>query len=90
MSERYTERYDKNHCHYYKRELTSVEDAKVEAFLADIFAVYEKHDMAICHEDGHGAFELVSNDEFYRKWLAAAKVRDLFECELTEENREKR
>lgn len=46
--------------------------ANVAAFVQDILDLYEKHDLAISHEDGHGAFEIVTADEFHAEWLANA------------------
>lgn len=44
----------------------------VDAFLADIEALSRKHGLAISHEDGHGAFLVVSVDQFDFSWLHAA------------------
>jgi hypothetical protein len=49
------------------------ESPHVDAFLKDIFEVYERHGLAISHEDGHGAFiiELVSAENVV--WLKHAQ-----------------
>jgi len=36
---------------------------EVEAFLAEINKVCEKHGMGIAHEDGHGAFLIVDYED---------------------------
>lgn len=45
---------------------------EIDAFLADIVAVCRRHGMAISHEDGHGAFEIVNLNESNLDWLDAA------------------
>lgn len=49
-----------------------IENEKVDAFLAEVWAVCEKHGLALSHEDAHGAFEVVNIDPGYRDWLMAA------------------
>ena len=52
-----------------------VENTKVDAFLAEIWAVCERHGMALSHEDGNGAFEVVSIGDpgcDWRAWLMEA------------------
>ena len=51
---------------------THGESPKVDAFLAEVRAVCERHGMAISHEDGQGAFEIVSLNEEVLAWLWAA------------------
>ena len=51
-----------------------MESAKVEAFIADILAVYVKHGMSISHEDEHGSFIIDHQDEDNEEWLKAAGV----------------
>jgi hypothetical protein len=46
----------------------------VEAFLADIFAVYRKHQLTIGHEDGHGGFLIREFDEGNIEWLDGASM----------------
>jgi len=50
-----------------------IENAKIDAFLAEVWAVCERHGLAISHEDGHGAFEIVSIDDGNRAWLMDAR-----------------
>ena len=45
---------------------------KITDFLQDIIKVYEKHGMAISHEDFGGAFTVVKLDEFHVNWLLHA------------------
>lgn len=52
-----------------------IENTKVDAFLEEIWAVCERHHMALSHEDGHGAFEVVSIEDGDRGWLLAANDR---------------
>lgn len=40
-----------------------VENPRIDAFLAEIETVCEKHGLSISHEDGHGAFEVVDYEE---------------------------
>lgn len=49
---------------------------EVKAFLADLMALYDKHGLAISHEDGHGGFIIVKDDGkpwpngySYRRWM---------------------
>lgn len=49
-----------------------VENAKVDAFLADIWKVCQQHGMSLSHEDGHGAFIVQPVDEENRRWLFEA------------------
>ena len=48
----------------------------VDAFLADLLAVCERHNMTLSHEDTHGAFVVLlkSPDEEHRAWLQEASV----------------
>lgn len=52
---------------------------QVKAFLADLVALYDKHGLALSHEDGHGAFIVVKDDRrvypngfSYRRWIGDA------------------
>lgn len=47
---------------------------KVEAFLADILAVYEKHKMSLGHEDNHGSFLIEKLSKENTDWLNAAAI----------------
>lgn len=47
---------------------------KVSAFMRDLFAVYEKHNMSLGHEDDYGAFLVEENCEANRGWLESAHV----------------
>jgi hypothetical protein len=42
------------------------------AFLDELEAVYHRHGLALSHEDGHGAFEIVNVADFDFDWLRAA------------------
>lgn len=48
----------------------------LETFFAELEAVCRKHGIAISHEDGHGAFELVLFNEVDMAWMRAAKWRE--------------
>lgn len=54
-----------------------VERQDVANFLEDIKVVYQKHNMSISHEDGHGAFIIVpySRDNF--DWLKECHIAGL-------------
>src|SRR5262245_11343204 len=43
-----------------------------QAFLLELFTLYRQHNMAISHEDGHGAFLLVNLDRHHINWMNAA------------------
>lgn len=45
-----------------------------KAFLKDIHEVYLKHNMALSHEDGQGAFMVTNYDKHYVDWLNDAIV----------------
>jgi hypothetical protein len=49
-----------------------VENAAVDAFLAEVVEVCRKHGMSISHEDGHGSFEIVAFSDENAEWLMAA------------------
>lgn len=51
---------------------TDGDTPKIDAFIEDIKKVYEKHGLAIGHEDQHGAFEIVNNAAEYVEWLEDA------------------
>jgi hypothetical protein len=50
-----------------------IENPKIDVFLDEIWAVCERHGMALSHEDGHGAFEVVSIGAADREWLMDAR-----------------
>lgn len=50
-------------------------DQRIQSFMDDILAVYEKHSMAISHEDQHGAFIIVPVDQDHVDWLCGAGSR---------------
>jgi hypothetical protein len=50
-----------------------IEDKAIDAFLDEICAICRKHNMALGHEDGHGAFQVSRGvDEDDLDWLRAA------------------
>lgn len=50
-----------------------IENPKIDAFLDEIMAVCERHGLAISHEDGHGAFEIVDIKDGDLDWLMSAR-----------------
>lgn len=48
---------------------------RLDAFFADIEAVYRKHNMSISHQDAHGGFLIEEFDESNLEWLKAAECR---------------
>lgn len=46
----------------------------VSSFLEEIFKIYEKYDLSISHQDGHGAFIIENNNEFNKEWLSEAHL----------------
>jgi hypothetical protein len=48
------------------------ENLAIDAFLADIWGICEKHKLAISHEDGQGAFEVVKIADYFKDWLMNA------------------
>jgi len=47
---------------------------KVDAFLNDLFSVYEKHNMSLGHEDTHGGFIINEDCKYNREWVGYASV----------------
>jgi len=54
------------------KQLDWVENKKIDCFLDEIIKVCGKHGLAISHEDGHGAFEVVNIEKGDFKWLKDA------------------
>ena len=52
-----------------------IENPKIDAFLAEVRAVCERHGLAISHEDAHGGFEIVSLENGNLEWLMQATDR---------------
>jgi hypothetical protein len=52
-----------------------IENPKIDAFLEEIWAVCERHGLALSHEDGQGSFEIVSIEDADRYWLMNANDR---------------
>lgn len=50
-----------------------IENPKIDAFLAEVRAVCERHGLAMSHEDGRGAFEVVNIKDGDLEWLMAAR-----------------
>ncbi|MFK7678754.1 hypothetical protein ACI3ER_11990 [Bacillus sp. Wb] len=51
---------------------SNITEKKFNDFIDDIVKVYEKHNMSIAHEDGHGAFIVEDLEEENIKWLKDA------------------
>ena len=49
-----------------------IDNPKIDAFLAEIWEVCQRHGLAISHEDGNGSFDVVAIEEMYREWLMQA------------------
>ena len=47
---------------------------EVDAFLADVIAVFHKHGLSIAHEDHQGSFIVTGMDESNVEWLCAASA----------------
>lgn len=43
---------------------------KIINFKEELFNLYDKYDLAISHEDGHGAFEVTTLDTFHKEWMS--------------------
>lgn len=50
----------------------TVENVKIDAFLEEVWAVCERHGLALSHQDGHGSFEVVSIEDGSREWIMEA------------------
>ena len=48
-------------------------NAKATAFLDEIIEVYEKHGLAISHEDEQGAFIVKPLEDFFVQWILDAQ-----------------
>ncbi len=48
--------------------------AKVDEFFEEYNKLCLKYNMALAHEDGHGAFEITEYDEYLIDWANAAHV----------------
>lgn len=57
------------------RDTGEIENDKIDSFLKELWEVCERHRMALSHEDGHGAFEVVSIEDADRDWLMNANDR---------------
>lgn len=58
---------------------------KIEEFFNELFKLYEKYNISISHEDGHGGFKLETNCEYNKEWIYEASINE----ELAEEFFEK-
>jgi hypothetical protein len=57
----------------YNRTRGQKEEApEVEEFLEDLFDLYDKHGLAIAHEDRHGSFIVKEDDQELRSWMEGA------------------
>ena len=45
----------------------------IDAFLGDIEAVCQGHNLSISHQDGHGSFKVVMYDDDIMNWLKNAE-----------------
>jgi hypothetical protein len=54
---------------------------RVDDFFKELFALYEKYDISIAHEDYYGGFELEKNCLFNREWISAANTDKLDELD---------
>lgn len=51
-------------------------ESKIKAFLDDLLALYEKHNISIAHEDYAGGFILELDSQYNRKWMMDATISD--------------
>jgi hypothetical protein len=52
-----------------------VDDPKVEKFIEELIKLYDKHGLAISHEDQQGSFIITTNkDPVYKKWIRGASL----------------
>jgi hypothetical protein len=60
-----------------KDSMEMVEVPEVDAFIAEILSVCKKHNLAISHEDGHGAFIIERGySDVNAEWLQQAMFFD--------------
>ena len=57
-----------------RNEFGNLDNARVDAFFAEIIEVCRKHGLSIGHEDGHGGFEVHRFDDRYSRWMDDASV----------------
>lgn len=43
-------------------------------FLNELFMLYDKYNLSISHEDGHGAFIIEKNCDFNKEWISEAHL----------------
>ena len=55
------------------------ENKQVDAFIEDLFKLYEKHGMSISHEDYHGGFKIDVLDDYNKNWIKQASVTEELE-----------
>ena len=53
-----------------------ITEEQKEAFLKDLFELYEKHDLAISHEDYHGGFQVTKRTPDLIKWMSDCSIND--------------
>jgi hypothetical protein len=51
-----------------------VENKKIDSFMEDLFKLYEKHDLSISHEDGHGGFIIEKMSDENVRWISYASI----------------
>jgi hypothetical protein len=51
-----------------------VNEPRADAFLAELFAVYRKHGLALEHEDQHGGFLIEELSDHNTRWLNQAAI----------------
>lgn len=54
------------------KQQRAVQNDAVDAFIADLIKVFERHKMSISIEDGHAAFEIEPYSKENVRWLSKA------------------
>ena len=62
--------------YWHVKEKEARPNPKVDAFLADILAVYKKHGLSLAHEDQQGAFRVRPRRDIDEAWVCGAIVEE--------------
>lgn len=50
-------------------------NTNIDLFFEELIKLYEKYNLTISHEDGHGSFIIDNYNEFSIDWIKAAEIR---------------